>query len=421
MIDYRQIEKDPKFSEYIPFLNSLDLDVNIVSIVNILDHSPGFLAGWSGVKSITCINDRSETYEIDIRFALDNQIFQQNLYDYGWNESILLCSDKGKQQPLYKLIVYLCHPSIDLANIVQGDLVPDGLLVSNYWKSVRHFYFSLPTDTPFNLSGLSFDNKSISNSSFTSSSSLVDNKDNLTTNNLISVITIVFNGEDKLEQTIQSVINQKCDSFEYIIIDGGSTDRTLEIIKKYDDKINYWISEKDRGIYDAMNKGIAAANGKWLNFMNCGDLFCTSKSLADLPLSEDIDFYYSDTILYDKHKNTKLHICSQSEKILIHQSIVYKKNSHDNSNYLVYDKLLVSDYLFFRQNDCKKWFKLNVPIAIYNTEGISSTSPTHFTQYLFVNFIFGDISELKMSFVIIEKNIKQFIIFILKYLKVSKT
>jgi len=96
---------------------------------------------------------------------------------------------------------------------------------------------------------------------------------------LISIITVVFNGEKYLEETIQSVINQTYDNVEYIIIDGGSTDGTLDIIKKYEDQIDYWVSEKDNGIYDAMNKGIDLAAGKWINFMNAGDRFYNKKVL----------------------------------------------------------------------------------------------------------------------------------------------
>ncbi|MFV9924546.1 MAG: glycosyltransferase [Francisella endosymbiont of Hyalomma scupense] len=78
---------------------------------------------------------------------------------------------------------------------------------------------------------------------------------------LITVITVVYNGEAYLEKTILSVINQTYESVEYIIIDGGSTDGTIDIIKKYESKINYWISEAYNGIYDAMNKGIKLATG----------------------------------------------------------------------------------------------------------------------------------------------------------------
>ena len=78
---------------------------------------------------------------------------------------------------------------------------------------------------------------------------------------LISIITVVFNGEKYLEETIKSVINQTNKNFEYIIVDGGSTDRTLDIIKKYDQQIDYWISQEDKGIYDAFNKGLKLVSG----------------------------------------------------------------------------------------------------------------------------------------------------------------
>jgi glycosyltransferase involved in cell wall biosynthesis len=90
---------------------------------------------------------------------------------------------------------------------------------------------------------------------------------------LVSVITVVFNGEKFLEQTILSVINQTYSNVEYLIIDGVSSDGTLEIIKKYDDRLDYWISEPDKGIYDAMNKGIASANGELIGIINSDDWY----------------------------------------------------------------------------------------------------------------------------------------------------
>lgn len=90
---------------------------------------------------------------------------------------------------------------------------------------------------------------------------------------LISIITVVLNGEKFIEETIQSVIDQAYDNVEYIIIDGGSTDGTLDFIKKYEDMIDYWISEKDGGIYDAMNKGISLSLGEKIGIINSGDWY----------------------------------------------------------------------------------------------------------------------------------------------------
>jgi len=90
---------------------------------------------------------------------------------------------------------------------------------------------------------------------------------------LISIVTVVYNGEEFLEETILSVIHQSYDNVEYILIDGGSTDGTLDIIKKYEDKISYWVSEKDEGIYDAMNKGLKVVTGKYISILNADDYY----------------------------------------------------------------------------------------------------------------------------------------------------
>ena len=90
---------------------------------------------------------------------------------------------------------------------------------------------------------------------------------------LVTVITVVLNGAEYLEQTIQSVLDQSYVNIEYIIIDGGSTDATLDIIEKYANRIDHWISEPDKGIYDAMNKGIALAHGELIGLLNSDDYY----------------------------------------------------------------------------------------------------------------------------------------------------
>ncbi len=99
---------------------------------------------------------------------------------------------------------------------------------------------------------------------------------------LMSVVTITFNCADVLERTIQSVIEQTYDNIEYIIVDGDSTDGTLEVIKKYEDRINYWVSEPDRGISDAFNKGIGLVSGEWVNFLNAGDYFLSANIVKEI-------------------------------------------------------------------------------------------------------------------------------------------
>lgn len=123
------------------------------------------------------------------------------------------------------------------------------------------------------------------------------------TNPLISVVTVSYNAVSTIEQTILSVVNQTYPRLEYIIIDGGSTDGTVEVIKKYADRIAYWVSEPDKGIYDAMNKGIAVATGEWINFMNCGDGFYSVSVLSDVfkdKSCKENDVIYGNTCIMER-------------------------------------------------------------------------------------------------------------------------
>jgi len=117
-------------------------------------------------------------------------------------------------------------------------------------------------------------------------------KINKTDQPLITVITVVFNGVRHLEETIQSVISQEYSNIEYIIIDGGSTDGTLDIIKQYQDSIDSWVSEPDQGIYDAMNKGSRLANGSYISFLNASDIYFHDAiiNIASSIVEENFDY-----------------------------------------------------------------------------------------------------------------------------------
>ncbi len=101
------------------------------------------------------------------------------------------------------------------------------------------------------------------------------NQKNVYNNNnpLISIITVSYNGEKYLEETFKSVFSQTNNNYEYIVVDGGSSDSTINIIKKYESKIDYWISEKDLGIYDAFNKGMQLCKGEYIGFINSDDIY----------------------------------------------------------------------------------------------------------------------------------------------------
>lgn len=99
---------------------------------------------------------------------------------------------------------------------------------------------------------------------------------------LISIVTVVYNGEQFIENTLKSVLSQDYPNVEYIVIDGASTDGTLAIIERYKSQLAYFCSKADGGIYDAMNKGIAVATGRWINFMNAGDSFFAENTISEV-------------------------------------------------------------------------------------------------------------------------------------------
>ena len=170
----------------------------------------------------------------------------------------------------------------------------------------------------------------------------------------ITIVTVTYNAENFLEETILSVINQDYQNIEYIIIDGASTDKTTDIIKKYEKYITYWISEEDSGIYHAMNKGIKKASGEWINFMNAGDSFSSLNVISEIfKINYNEDILYSDTNIIDFNQNIlRVFMAKNLSSFLIpkmsfiHQSSFIRtrliKNREYNKNYK-----LASDFDFF--------------------------------------------------------------------------
>ena len=122
---------------------------------------------------------------------------------------------------------------------------------------------------------------------------------------LISIITVVYNGKDFIEDTIISIANQTYQNIEYIIVDGGSVDGTLDIIKQYHHVVDTWISDSDEGIYDAMNKGAKIANGSYISFLNASDAYLedTVQKIADLIVQQECDYYCGPVIIQNQINN----------------------------------------------------------------------------------------------------------------------
>jgi len=171
---------------------------------------------------------------------------------------------------------------------------------------------------------------------------------------LITVVTVVYNGAEFLEETIKSVIEQTYDNVEYIIVDGGSTDGTLEIIKKYGHAIDYWVSEPDKGIYDAMNKGIDLGSGEWINFMNAGDFFYASETLLKVFNSKNT--FTGCHVIYGDHEvrypNKRKIVKAGKVKNLwkgsqfCHQSAFVRMSTHKKYKFNLCKKI-AADFEFF--------------------------------------------------------------------------
>lgn len=196
---------------------------------------------------------------------------------------------------------------------------------------------------------------------------------------LITVITVVYNGEKYLEQTIQSVINQTYPSVE---IDGSSNDGTLDIIKKYEDYIDYWVSEKDKGIYDAMNKGIDLANGEWINFMNAGDSFVNYEVLEKI----NIESFENMALLYGKK--------IQKGKII--EPLPIKKleigEIHANHQSMFFNKELLGEDLIYNSK-----YKIYGDYELVNKIYLKYPRQIKFINHIIANFEDGGISS-KISF-----------------------
>lgn len=233
----------------------------------------------------------------------------------------------------------------------------------------------------------------------------------------ITVVTVCFNAEKVLEQTMLSVLSQTYKDIEYLVIDGGSKDGTLDIIKKYSDKVK-WISEPDKGIYDAMNKAIKMASGEWINFMNAGDCFASIDVLENVfskEYPEEVNFLYSDN-WYEDEKGIRTYAPHDHKSLsLNHQSCIYRKSLHSvHGQYIVTPKIIVSDLLFFASIPQDYFLKVDVPISVNRTGGVSVASWC-IEQALCTKVVFRKLSFGSMILHYISGNLKRKIKFLNKF------
>ena len=204
---------------------------------------------------------------------------------------------------------------------------------------------------------------------------------------LVSVITIVFNDPKGLAKTMESVLIQDYPNLEYIIIDGGSASATKDLIKENESHLAYWVSEKDKGISDAFNKGIRVAKGEWIILLNAADYFQDPHSISSmlpyLEKNQDADIVYGKLREVDKDgKKGKTfgkpfsRSAFERECTIIHPATFHHRSFFEQNGLFSLDFKIAMDYeLFLRKKDLKAVF-VDVPVTYMETGGMSQQDPS---------------------------------------------
>jgi len=198
----------------------------------------------------------------------------------------------------------------------------------------------------------------------------------------ISVITVNLNNKEGLLKTITSVVSQTFKDFEYILIDGASSDGSIDVIKQFSDKLSYWSNEPDTGVYNAMNKGIKMASGEYCLFLNSGDFLCNKSVLEDVFLKQkSCDIIYGN-LMYDN--GTQISYLKQPEKLtfsylfskyLFHPATFIKRDLFERIGKYNDKMLIASDYEFIFKaiviHDATTEY-VSIPVSQHDNKGISS-------------------------------------------------
>ena len=245
----------------------------------------------------------------------------------------------------------------------------------------------------------------------------------------ISVVTVCYNAVETIEKTILSVINQTYQNIEYIIIDGGSKDGTVDAINKYRDKIAYFVSEPDKGIYDAMNKGIKAATGDWINFMNAGDCFYNDSALSKvgeglIKISSKVGCVYGDYVSIQKRSIKEVRCLNpfyQRNDYIDNPSMGFHHQSTFVRTDLAKEKMfdtihfrLCADYNMIFSLYKDGWEFYRIPYFVAKVDGRTGASasnrPLQLKEHYIVLGLSDDIrARIKIFIVIIKESIKRIV------------
>jgi glycosyltransferase involved in cell wall biosynthesis len=193
---------------------------------------------------------------------------------------------------------------------------------------------------------------------------------------ILTVITPVFNGDKDLESTIRSVLEHGNKNLEFIVIDGGSTDRTIEILRKYEDSIDYWVSEPDSGIYDAMNKGVRLARGQWLCFLGSDDTLCESSEKIARYLDDERTIYYGDVYMTGSKRiyDGAFGAWKLSRRNICQQAILYPHSLFESRMFDLRYPLLADWEFNLRSYSDSRFRFQHIPVIVANYNDVNGKS-----------------------------------------------
>lgn len=222
----------------------------------------------------------------------------------------------------------------------------------------------------------------------------------------ISVVTVVFNGAAHIARTLDSILAQDHAAVEVVVVDGGSGDGTQAIVERYADAIDVFVSAPDRGIYDAMNKGVALASGEFLLFMNCGDTFAGSGALsaAARELIDGIEQVLFAGWIRDERAGGRVQRRpSLDDGLFNHQSILYSRSLHRRfGEYISVRGFTTADYLFFMtlvDSGSVLCRCTDIALAVIDVGGVSAGAQT-LSQKLVIDYLLGRASRAKLMMVL---------------------
>lgn len=349
-----------------------------------------FSKGWKNIRTAICLNQNKETVRIDIRLTFQD-VTRENLVDFIDYYS-LLDNQFTKAEAFY--IVYLGNFNSEIPT----NLVNDNFIIDKTCKKVVQYYINLNNDST--LKELIKANYSKEYNSIADieplrvlGSSVINGKcfglwtkgvikKDIPGKPLISIIIPSFNSESIIEQALQSAIVQTYANKEIIVIDGGSKDATASVVKKYEDYIDWFNSEPDKNIFDAINKGTLLSNGKYSVFIGSDDLLvynALEKIVESFNAKGEKDFYYGDGITLTASGFLKKDTCYIKGKYfsdfqIYHPSLYIKKDTFIELNGFNIDFFISADADFELKliTNKKSYEKISNSLCIYRGGGHSS-------------------------------------------------